>query len=81
MPLIWNEAAQEQSYLTAVEFSTLASDVSPEAIKQVEVWGVLSGWKSWAMGACGSARCCWFGPVFTGEGVSEWQDGEITMGR
>lgn len=34
MPLIWNEAAQERSYLTAVEFSTLASNVSPEAIKK-----------------------------------------------
>lgn len=30
MPLIWNDAAQEWSYLTAVEFSTLASDMSHE---------------------------------------------------
>lgn len=33
MPLIWNEAAQERTYRTAVEFSTLAFHVSPEAIR------------------------------------------------
>lgn len=53
MPLIWSEATQERSYLTAVEFSTLASDVSPEAIKQQKAeWGVLRGWVSGATAAC-----------------------------
>lgn len=45
MPLIWNEAAQEWTYLTAVEFSTFASNVSPEAIRQKEEWAVLSDWE------------------------------------
>lgn len=43
MPLIWSEATQEQSYLTAVEFSTLAADASPEAIKQKSGVGCVTG--------------------------------------
>lgn len=43
MPLIWNKAAQEWSYLTAMEFSTLAFGVSPGAIKQKEECGLGGG--------------------------------------
>lgn len=83
MPLIWNDAAQEWSYLTAVEFSTLASDMSPEAIKQKEEWGLLSDWRRGRWLSVreieGNTCFCLLGPVFTGQCQRERQDGEITI--
>lgn len=79
MPLICNEAAQEWSYLTTVEFSTLASDMSPEAIKQKEEWGLLSDWRrgQWpsAREIEGCTCFCLLSSVF----LWERQDGEITI--
>lgn len=70
------------NYLTAVEFSTRASDVSPEAIKKKEEWGVLSDWKSGTNQrlSVNESKCspcfCLFRPVFIGvwERVARWRN-------